>query len=107
MNYDVSNPIFTDQVRELEVTDPCHADTFNRILSILVNNDVALNKKVEEDVKKELASVQADTINLAFQLAVQNLISTSGMKHIFIDKIESINDVNLLQGMYSNGKAYI
>ena len=106
-NFDTSNAKFNVEVRKLEITDPCHADTFNAIFNILVNNDVALNKKIEEDIKRELSSIQADTTDLVFQLAMQNLLNTSNMKHVFVDKIESNNDVNLLQGMYGGGKVYI
>ncbi|WP_333861726.1 hypothetical protein [Clostridium sp.] len=106
-NFDTSNAKFNGEVRKLEITDPCHADTFNAIFNILVNNDVALNKKIEEDIKRELSSIQADTTDLVFQLAMQNLLNTSNMKHVFVDKIESNNDVNLLQGMYGGGKVYI
>lgn len=106
-NFDISNSKFNDQVRKLEVTDPCHADTFNNIFNILVNNDVALNKKIEEDIKRELSSIQADTTDLVFQLAMQKLINTENMKHIFIDKIESQSDIKLMSGMFENGKVYI
>lgn len=106
-NFDISNAKFNDQVKRLEVTDPCHANTFNNILGILVNNDVALNKKIEEDLKRELSSIQADTTDLVFQLAMQKLINTENMKHIFIDKIESESDIKLITGMFKNGKVYI
>lgn len=106
-NFDISNAKFNGEVRKLEITDPCHADTFNTIFNILVNNDVAINKKVEEDIKRELSSIQADTTDLVFQLAMQNLLNTSDMKHVFVDKIESSSDVKLIQGMYSGGKVYI
>lgn len=106
-NFDISNAKFNGEVRKLEITDPCHADTFNTIFNILVTNDVALNKKIEEDIKRELSSIQADTTDLVFQLAMQNLLNTSDMKHVFVDKIESSSDVKLIQGMYSGGKVYI
>lgn len=106
-NFDISNAKFNGIVKKLEVTDPNHADTFNRIFNILVNNDVALNTKIEEDIKKELASIQADTTDLVFQLAMQKLINTENMKHIFIDKIENQSDIKLMSGMFKNGKVYI
>ncbi|AKN32369.1 hypothetical protein Ccar_16465 [Clostridium carboxidivorans P7] len=103
MDYDISNPVVTEQIRKLEVTDPCHADTFNTIFEKLVNNDVALKKNFGDKV----STITNDISQVIFQLALQGLISTSGMKHVFIDKIENAADVNLLQGMYTNGKVYI
>lgn len=46
-NHDVE-PIFNDQLRKLETTDPAHADVFNALYGQLINNDAWLKKKIEE-----------------------------------------------------------
>lgn len=51
-NFDVSNAKFNREIRKMEVTDPCHADTFNNVFKTLINNDVALTSQYEELAKK-------------------------------------------------------
>lgn len=40
--FDITNASFSDKLRQLEVTDPAHADVFNKIFGQLIRNDVAL-----------------------------------------------------------------
>ena len=44
--FDISGAVFNNQLRELETTDPAHADVFNALLGQLINNDVALKEAV-------------------------------------------------------------
>lgn len=40
-------PEFSDVLRRLETTDPAHADVFNTLFSVLINNDIYLRQKAE------------------------------------------------------------
>ena len=40
--FDISGAVFNNQLRELETSDPAHADVFNAVFRQLINNDVAL-----------------------------------------------------------------
>lgn len=44
--FDISGAVFNNQLRELETSDPAHADVFNALLGQLINNDVALKEAV-------------------------------------------------------------
>ena len=46
--HDITNPVFNDQLRKYEITDPVHADVYNAVEHQLINNDVALKGKIEE-----------------------------------------------------------
>ena len=54
-----------------------------------------------------LADVIADVSDVSFQLAMQGLINTDGMKHVIVDNIESIDDVILISGKFCGNKVYI
>ncbi len=41
-NFDTENAGFNPNLRMLETSDPCHADTFNALFKQLINNDVAI-----------------------------------------------------------------
>lgn len=43
-NFDTSGASFNANLRMLETSDPCHADTFNALFAQLINNDVAIQK---------------------------------------------------------------
>ena len=38
-NFNVANAIYDKNLRELKITDPGHADTFNPLFKQLINND--------------------------------------------------------------------
>lgn len=40
--FDISGAVFNNQLRELETSDPAHADVFNAVFRHVINNDVAL-----------------------------------------------------------------
>lgn len=42
--FDTSGASFNANLRMLETSDPCHADTFNALFGQLINNDVAIQK---------------------------------------------------------------
>lgn len=46
-NFDVSNPEYSSELRQLETTDRGHANVFNAALSLLINNDAFLKAVVE------------------------------------------------------------
>ncbi len=94
--------------RKMKITSEYLDNTINQHKADITNpHKVTASQVGLGNVEKELASVQTDIIDLAFQLAIQNLVSTSNMKHVFIDKIENASDVNLISGMYANSKVYI
>ena len=46
--HDITDPVFNDQLRMYETTDPVHADVYNAVDHQLINNDVALKQQLEE-----------------------------------------------------------
>lgn len=51
-NFEIKNPPeFSDELRKFEVTDKAHADLFNAIVEVLINNDAFL-EAVAEDYNK-------------------------------------------------------
>ena len=54
-----------------------------------------------------VSGLTADVTILAFQLAVQNLANSQGMKHILTEIFDAASDVALISGQYANGKFYI
>lgn len=54
MNFGVpENPVFSNEIRKLEITDKGHADTFNPNYEKLYNNTVYLKKRVENIATEE------------------------------------------------------
>lgn len=55
--YTADNPKFSSTLKELETTDPAHADLFNQINKDLFNNTLFLkdNEKLLEQKLKEIA----------------------------------------------------
>ncbi len=47
-NYDVSNPIYNNNIRKLEKSDPAHANIFNSLFQQLLENDECLKKEKNE-----------------------------------------------------------
>ena len=47
-NYDVSNPIYNNNIRKLEKSDPAHANIFNPLFQQLLENDECLKKPKDE-----------------------------------------------------------
>lgn len=47
-NYDVSNPIYNNNIRKLEKSDPAHANIFNPLFQQLLENDECLKKEKNE-----------------------------------------------------------
>ncbi len=112
-NYNITNEDYTEEVRMLEDTDPARAETvFNPLFLRILNNIAYLKKKYEENIEglmQKIADLSADVSNIAFQLAIKDLIDTDGMKHVVVDKIESLDDINLISGKFdeSQKKVYI
>ncbi|QAT40824.1 hypothetical protein [Clostridium sp. JN-9] len=71
------------------------------------NETIKGNAVAIANLQQESALHLEDITQLIFQLAVQDLINISNIKHIFVDKIESSADVSLISGMYANSKVYI
>ncbi|KEI16826.1 hypothetical protein Z959_08255, partial [Clostridium novyi B str. ATCC 27606] len=115
-NFDVSNAKFNREIRKMEVTDPCHADTFNNVFKTLINNDVALNSQYEDCVKKIGNIKDLKTTNKDNLVSALNEVFTSadnGKKSIynsivgkkvtpkskdFKDLTDAITDIKLGQG---------
>ena len=55
-------PEFTEQLRRFETTDPAHAELFNAVISILLNNDVFL-KMISDQLIQEIRQHVADKEN--------------------------------------------
>lgn len=54
-----------------------------------------------------MSNVIADVAQVSFELALQGLINTDGMKHVVVDNIDSADDVILIKGRYGGNKVYI
>lgn len=56
------NPEFSTQLRKFETTDPAHAELFNNVIEILLNNDVFLRaaaEKLVQDMQQRISDSQA------------------------------------------------
>lgn len=51
-NFEIKNPPeFSEILRKFETTDKAHADLFNAVISVLINNDIFLRKMFEDSPK--------------------------------------------------------
>lgn len=84
---------------------------FNGIKGLLsgdaTTNIINYVDALETKYKLLTSNIVNDLSVVVFQLSIKNFISTSNMKHVFVDNIESVSDVHLVQGMYLDGKIYI
>lgn len=130
------NPSYNPTIGALLDSDPARAETvFNPLFLHIISNIHAI--KIAADSKSPLthdhdsqydplgaadavaALLQAqdnvisgmidDIAQISFELAVQGLIDTDGMKHIVVDKFETVGDVQLISGYFnaSANKVYI
>lgn len=67
-NQDTTNPEFISLLRKLETTDPGHADTFNPLFKILINNDVYLKNYINTKID-ELVNGAPEALNTLLELA--------------------------------------
>jgi|GEM_PF-3015456 len=66
--FDTSTPVFSELIRKLEVTDRAHADIFNEIFQKLLNNDLALSKKMSEEMTEEqVIEIYCNAIGIDYQ----------------------------------------
>lgn len=54
-----------------------------------------------------VSGLTADVTVLAFQLTVQNLATSQGMKHILTEIFDAASDVTLISGQYAAGKFFV
>lgn len=47
-NFDVTNPVYSNEMRMLRKTDPAHANTFNPLFEQLLKNDEAIRHMKDE-----------------------------------------------------------
>lgn len=47
-NFDVSNPVYSNELRMLEKSDPAHANMFNPLFQQLLENDESI-KHIKDD----------------------------------------------------------
>lgn len=73
-NLDVKGPpLYSNEIRKLEVTDPAHADLFNPIHAQLLEN--------EEYLKQELEQGDSGSRTVAFEEAADRVTIASGESH--------------------------
>lgn len=102
-NFEAS-PEFTEQFRRLETTDPAHAELFNAVFSILLNNDVFL-KMISDQLIQEIRQHVADKENPheanKDQMGLGNVDNTSDK-----EKPISIAQQNAMDALYEQMTAY-
>jgi hypothetical protein len=54
-----------------------------------------------------ISNVQYDLEEVAFQLAIRDLIDDSKLRNVIVDEIDSADAVTLTSGSYADGKVYI
>jgi hypothetical protein len=59
------------------------------------------------EVTESVAKVQYDLTEVAFQLAVSDMIDSSALQNVIVDSIDSESSVQLASGSYASGKVYI
>lgn len=98
------NPEYTSEVRKFETTDPAHADLFNAVTQVLLNNDTFL-KQVTEQLIKNVNQHIKDTENphemTAEQLNLEKVDNTSDL-----EKPVSTVQQNALDALYQQMTQY-
>ena len=83
----------------LSLGTPLSANNLNNIENGL--EQIALN------IGNKIHSMVNDINKLNFELKINNYITSENMKHVFVDTIDSANDVVLTEGIFNSGKVYI
>lgn len=83
----------------LSLGTPLSANNLNNIENGL--EQIALN------IGNKIHSMVNDINKLNFELRINNYITSENMKHVFVDTINSSNDIVLIHGMFNSGKVYI
>ncbi len=99
-------PAINQTIQGVTEKTRAHPDDFNPVLKPLLDNDVTLQAKLEE-FKPEIQGLVHDVMALAFEVALNHEMTDLGMKHVFIDTIKSVDSVQIIEGMYGNGKVFI
>lgn len=83
----------------------------------LFNDESIRREKLTLDIQNDLDKVSrnaenidylvADVNDLNFELKVNGVLSNKDLKTMFVDKIESENSVELIEGRYSDGKLLV
>ncbi|WP_393965172.1 hypothetical protein [Exiguobacterium sp. S22-S28] len=63
----------------------------------------ALRVQVTNETDSKLSNIVGDLTKLTFQLAITNVASVQGMKHVFVDQITAANSVDVTTGYYASG----
>ncbi|WP_206458715.1 hypothetical protein [Anaerovorax sp. IOR16] len=74
------------------------------------NQAVALAEEANRAVALQGASLSdltGDIADLTFQLAINGLVETDGMKHVVVDKFDGVDDLELISGRFITGKVFI
>jgi hypothetical protein len=69
----------------------------------------AINEAAQTGVSERVYALETDVANMAFQLALDDLIDTSDFKTVAVDEIDSADAVTIVSGQYDNlnQKVYI
>lgn len=59
------------------------------------------------DVSEAVKNLSSDLSNIAFQLALQNLIDTGDLVTVHVYEIDSASSITIISGQYANKKVYI
>lgn len=64
-------------------------------------------ERQDKDVSEAVKNLSSDLSNIAFQLALQNLIDTGDLVTVHVYEIDSASSITIISGQYANKKVYI
>lgn len=83
-------PIFSEELRKLETTDPGHANTFNPLFEILIKNDVHLKRLAEGLVAGTVENPNLNTENKNYTGAINEILDIQSAN---ADAISTLGDI--------------
>ncbi len=112
-------PQYTEEVPALLDSDPASASrTFNPLVLAVLNNIKAVKLLAEgqgaeyeklsgKADRAELAALTSDFAHLVFQMHLRDLLDAQGLDFVEAQEFDTPGALELLQGRFEAGKAYI
>ena len=107
------NPKFTSEIEKFEKSDPQHADEFNSRMTVLFENELALERdKAQKSQKYDKVLIASNWTgsDAPFEILIEcdGVTETNNIEVIpdilTIEQWESLNDAGITNGTQENGK---
>lgn len=102
--------LYKKTIWEDRVVDPESGEILSFGTPLSANNLNNIENGLEQialNIGNKIHSMVNDINKLNFELKINNYITSENMKHVFVDTIDSANDVVLTEGIFNSGKVYI